>query len=84
MTTNSVLSCPESLRVGLVPAQWEPETQRHVYDLRTYPASRRYPVDTVELNEHLARFFGYYVAGGSSAKAERPSSSKSTMKWNPS
>lgn len=63
-------ACPESLRVGLVPAQWEPETQRHVYDLRTYPASRRYPVDTVELNEHLARFFGYYVAGGSSAETE--------------
>lgn len=63
-------ACPETLQAGIAPAKWEPETQRHVYDLRAYPASRRYPVDTVELNEHLARFFGYYVAGGSSAETE--------------
>ena len=63
-------ACPETLRVGLVPAKWEPELQRHVYDLRSYPSSRRYPLETVELNENLARFFGYYVAGGSSAETE--------------
>ena len=65
-----VTAHPETLRSGLVPAKWEPETQRHMYDLRSYPASRRYPVDAVELDENLARFFGYYVAGGSSAEAE--------------
>ncbi|HWR31652.1 MAG TPA: anaerobic ribonucleoside-triphosphate reductase [Negativicutes bacterium] len=65
-----VTSHPEALRVGLVPAKWEPELQRHMYDLRSYPASRRYAVDAVELDENLARFFGYYVAGGSSAEAE--------------
>ncbi len=65
-----VTSQPEMLKVGLVPARWEPEVQRHLYDLRAYPSSRRYPVDEVELDENLARFFGYYVAGGSSAEAE--------------
>ena len=65
-----VTAHPESLKAGLVPARWEPETERHMYDLRMYPSSRRYPVDTVELDEDLARFFGYYVAGGSSAEAE--------------
>ena len=65
-----VTAHPETLRVGLVPAKWDPETKRHMYDLRTYPSSRRYPVDTLELDEDLARFFGYYVAGGSSAETE--------------
>ena len=65
-----VTSHPEALRRGLVPARWDPEVRRHMYDLRPYPASRRYPVDTVELDENLSRFFGYYVAGGSSAEAE--------------
>jgi len=60
---------PENLQAGLVPARWEAETQRHYYDLRKYPASRRYPAEIVELNEDLAKFFGCYVANVGSNEA---------------
>lgn len=59
---------PELLKVGLTPAKWEPETKRHMYDLREYSASRRFPLEAIELDENLARFFGCYVAGGSSTE----------------
>ena len=61
---------PEKLRVGLVPSRWETETQRYHYDLRKYPASRRYPAETVVLNEDLARFFGCYVASIGSTESK--------------
>ena len=61
---------PEFLKAGLVPTKWQAETRRHMYDLRSYPVSRRYSLDAVELDENLARFFGCYVAGGSAAEAE--------------
>ena len=61
---------PESLGVGLTPARWHIEPKRHFYDLRKYPASRRYPAETVELNENLARFFGCYVASVNSSEVQ--------------
>lgn len=57
-----VTSEPDTLSLGLTPARWKVEPTRHFYDLRKYPVSRRFPADTVELDENLACFFGCYVA----------------------
>lgn len=65
-----VTAPPESLNVGLAPARWEIEPRRHMYDLRAYPPSRRFALDAIELDENLARFFGCYVAGGTSGESE--------------
>ncbi len=67
---NIATAHPGALRVGLAPARWDTDSRRHMYDLRTYPTSRRFSIDAVELDENLARFFGCYVAGGSSGEAE--------------
>ena len=69
-TGDIVTAHPESLNVGLAPARWDIEPKRHMYDLRNYPASRRFALDAIELDENLARFFGCYVAGGTSGESE--------------
>ncbi|NPV26593.1 MAG: anaerobic ribonucleoside-triphosphate reductase [Firmicutes bacterium] len=56
---------PEAMRVGLTPARWQIEAHEHIYDLSRYPASRRYPMAQLKLDENLARFLGFYVAEGS-------------------
>jgi len=60
-----VTSPPESLEMGLVPAKWSVDEKKHFYDLGKYPASRKYPMEKLELDENLARFLGFYVAEGS-------------------
>lgn len=61
---------PEKLKVGLAPAIWQVETRRHLYDLSDFPVSKQFPADMIELDESLARFFGYYVAGGAAEESE--------------
>lgn len=63
-------SIPELLHAAIVPGRFELSSRRHMYDMSPYPVSRRYPIDAIELDENLARFFGCYVAGVSSDRAE--------------
>jgi ribonucleoside-triphosphate reductase len=58
-------SPPEKIKRGLVPANWTVEERVHVYDLNKYPNSYKHFLDEVELDENMARFFGFYVAEGS-------------------
>lgn len=59
-------SPPEKLTRALTPARWSGvEGKNHVYDLGKYPVSYKFPLDSLVLDENLARFFGFYVAEGS-------------------
>lgn len=58
-------SPPEGLKRGLVPSRWLVQEKSHVYDLTKYPRSYKYPLDSLTLDENLARFFGLYAAEGS-------------------
>ncbi len=58
-------SLPEKMERGLVPANWSVEERAHVYGLNQYPNSHKYSLESVALDENLARFLGFYVAEGS-------------------
>lgn len=58
-------SAPEGLKRGVVPSRWFVEEKTHVYELTKYPNSYKYSLDTLVLDENIARFFGFYVAEGS-------------------
>ncbi|HUW65511.1 MAG TPA: anaerobic ribonucleoside-triphosphate reductase [Spirochaetia bacterium] len=65
-STGEIVSAPpESLEVALTPSRWSVVETAHVYDLSGYATSGKYHLDTLELNEDLARLFGFYVAEGS-------------------